>query len=224
MYHKVTIRKTNAWVVFWFVSILYAFWFLARDLFIAQWSRGPFVIAAVTALLVVRNIFLEWALHKYVLHGTLPVPLRDHWPVRSFYEAHDGRHHFLTRLSQYAILDESQIQSSTFPCWALPVLILIDLPFLSLAQYFLASTVPVILSGIFAESFSYYTYETLHALYHADFESVWKPLVEIPGHRGRFYKWVYEYHKGHHRNSRTNLNMVIPLADLLLGTLRTKKA
>ncbi|OGF82264.1 hypothetical protein A3B18_02885 [Candidatus Giovannonibacteria bacterium RIFCSPLOWO2_01_FULL_46_13] len=217
MYYQKVIRSTNEWVFLWLISILFVFWFLAKDTFIAQATSGLVAIFSATAAVIVINIFVEWGFHKYVLHGMFPGFLRNHWPVKSFYEAHDGVHHVLTPVAHYAILEEAQTKSSTFPFWSLPVFILIYLPFLLLAQAFFSG--PIILGGILGVTASYTSYENLHALYHADYELFWRERIETPGWRGKCWEKVFEYHKKHHADSSKNLNMVFPLADCLLGTV-----
>lgn len=48
--------------------------------------------------------------------------------------------------------------------------------------------------------------------------------IHCPGHspleRARWFRWLDRHHYIHHVDTRANVNFLLPLGDLLLGTLR----
>ena len=63
-------------------------------------------------------------------------------------------------------------------------------------------------------SLYYAGYEGLHALMH-------KPTVPFI-ERSRFFQFIKRHHRIHHVHMNRNLNVLLPLADLVLGTLVTE--
>ena len=231
MYYNV-IKNTNEVAFHSLAVVLFFFWLLGREKFLAQIASGPIAIACVTVVVIVFNIFGEWGFHKYILHRVSMTMFRN-WPYPfrwlyginiSFWDAHHNRHHPLTPPSRYAIMEEGQAVSSHFPPWTYFALVGAYLPFLLLVQWVAGAGVPILLGGIAGVFFSYYAYEFLHTLYHTPYWSFWEKKIATPGWRGAFWKWWHDYHEDHHKDTNKNFNIVFPLADFFLGTMAKSKA
>lgn len=145
--------------------------------------------------------FFEWTLHKYIMHTPL-------WQYP--FHAHALVHHGLFRADRsYHIqpgVDQNKVR---FAWWNAPGLYLLHVPLLSVLVYFFGWAV---FWGGTVGLFSYYVlYESLHWCMHVP-QDRW---VE----RTRAFRWLNAHHYLHHRYAYKNLNVVLPLADWLLGSL-----
>jgi hypothetical protein len=153
---------------------------------------------------VVFASFFEWTLHRFFMHQ--PVGRFDY-----AFRAHALVHHQTFKADHtYHLVEEKDKETIPMAWWNGPVLIaLCMLPF-------------VIASGIsghwwmtlgsFAAFVSYYaTYEYMHWCMH------------LPKARRLERSWLFQrlngHHLLHHRYMHKNFNVVLPLADLCLGTL-----
>ena len=148
--------------------------------------------------------FFEWALHRYVMHR----------PIGKFrypYETHTLVHHRVFRADHtYHLIDPKDAKTIPMAWWNGPVLVLLGaLPFLAVAW-------PLgkwgMLCGASIACCGYYAvYEYLHWCMHL-------PKRRNVERSGIFFR-LNGHHLLHHRYMRKNFNVVLPLADLLLGTL-----
>jgi len=148
--------------------------------------------------------FFEWALHRYVMHR--PVG-RFRYP----YESHALVHHRVFRADEtYHLVDKKDARTIPMAWWNGPALVAIgSTPFLAaawcLGQWGL-------LAGAAAGTAAYYAaYEYIHWCMHL-------PKQRTVERSGIFFR-LNGHHLLHHRYMAKNFNVVLPLADLLLGTL-----
>jgi hypothetical protein len=160
-------------------------------------------------LAIVQGSFFEWAFHRYWLHRPLG--------PRAFFVAHALIHHQLCKFEDtYQITDEEQREAMTFTWWSGPALIALNLlPWvvISLGLSALGVSLPYVafLVGFGVATTLYYLgYEGLHYLMH----NPRIPWVE----RSWFFRFINQHHKLHHVRMDRNLNVLVPLADLVMGT------
>ncbi len=155
-------------------------------------------------LAIVDASFFEWLLHRFVMHR----------PLGSFvyaFRAHTLTHHRIFKADHsYHLHDAEDAHTIPMAWWNGPVLIvLMLLPFIG-AGWALGSS--AILWGALLASCAYYSvYETLHWCMH-------QPGERSVERTGLFFR-LNGHHLLHHRYMRKNFNVVLPLADLCLGTL-----
>jgi hypothetical protein len=151
--------------------------------------------------------FFEWTLHRYFMHK----------PWKGFrypFEKHALVHHHIFKGdATYHLVHEQDKRTIPMAWWSGPVLVaLCMLPFFIWA--FFAHKWGV-LGGAAAACTLYFTaYEYMHWCMHL-------PRQRHVERSGIFYR-LNGHHLLHHRYMHKNFNVVLPLADLLLGTLRLR--
>ena len=153
---------------------------------------------------IVSSSFFEWTLHRYVMHRKLP------WLKYSF-ERHAMVHHRVFKADEtYQLIREEDKQTVPMAWWNGPVLILVSqIPFIIVA--WLAGS-PGLLCGSLLATCAYYgAYEYLHWCMHV-------PRKRALERSGIFFR-LNGHHLLHHRYMNRNFNVVLPLADLVFGTL-----
>jgi hypothetical protein len=153
---------------------------------------------------VVFASFFEWTLHRYVMHR----PLGSY---RYPYERHALIHHRIFRADEsYHLLNEHDKATIPMAWWNGPVMIaLCQLPFLSVA--WVLGQWGLVAGSLAAFILYYGAYEYLHWCMHL-------PRKRIVERSGIFFR-LNGHHLLHHRYMHKNFNVVLPLADLCLGTL-----
>jgi hypothetical protein len=155
---------------------------------------------------VVISSFFEWTLHRYVMHRSLVASF-----FRYPFERHTLVHHHIFKSDHtYHLIHEDDKKTIPMAWWNGPALVgIVLLPFLVLAFTFEKWG---ILCGAAVACTLYFTaYEYMHWCMH------------LPGKRpversGIFFR-LNGHHLLHHRYMQKNFNVVLPLADMLLGTL-----
>ncbi len=165
------------------------------------WSAIGFIIGTVLASL------FEWVLHKYVMHR--PVGKFD-YPFR----AHAVVHHQTFKADHtYHLVHEKDKETIPMAWWNGPVLVLLStIPVLPFALLF--GQWAVLAGGAIATACYYITYEYIHWCMHL-------PKKRNIERSGIFFR-LNGHHLLHHRYMHKNFNVVLPLADLMLGTLLTR--
>ena len=156
----------------------------------------------------VYGSFFEWVFHKYLFHSPKLVP--------ATYKAHALTHH-----GMYGGDDSYDLPSPDDPdgkhimmdWFALPLFLGFHFPIIWGVQKL--TGIPSIWGGLAAIGVYYLCYESIHYVMHVPRDR-W---IE----RTRVFRFLNEHHRLHHKNDNTNLNVVFPLADLTLRTLRTHK-
>jgi hypothetical protein len=162
------------------------------------WTATSLVVAVVFAS------FFEWTLHRFVMHR----------PVGSFtypYRSHALIHHRIFKSDHtYHLIHDDDKRTIPMAWWNGPVLVAIGLlPFVLSA---LLSRQWGILAGAALACCGYYgAYEYMHWCMHL-------PRKRHMERSGIFFR-LNGHHLLHHRYMGKNFNVVLPLADLCLGTL-----
>jgi hypothetical protein len=147
--------------------------------------------------------FFEWAFHRHMFHT----------PKISKYmfKAHTLTHHQIYKGDESYHTHDDHPDKVPMDWWALPAMIAGHLPFFVLIQW--ATGIPSIWGGVAAVIVYYTVYESIHWAMHV-------PRAATFLNRFRVYRYLDAHHHMHHKYMLSNLNVVFPLADLVLGTLR----
>jgi hypothetical protein len=162
------------------------------------WAAIGFVAATLYAS------FFEWTLHRFVMHR----------PVGKFrypYESHTRVHHRVFRADEtYHLIDAKDAKTIPMAWWNGPVLVAAGLLPFALAAWLtdrwglLCGAAPVC-------AVYYAIYEYIHWCMHL-------PKRRQVERSGIFFR-LNGHHLLHHRYMGKNFNVVLPFADLCLGTL-----
>jgi hypothetical protein len=167
---------------------------------------SPFLLSLVIgfAANIVFASFFEWLLHKYVMHRPLG-------SFRYAFQAHAVVHHQTFKADHsYHLIEESDKHTIPMAWWNGPALILIFSIPCALISW--ATGYWGIHIGAITAFTSYYCfYEYIHWCMHLPKAR----RVEKP----RWFRLLNGHHLLHHRYMHKNFNVVLPLADLCLGTL-----
>ena len=152
---------------------------------------------------IVFASFAEWVIHKYMMHKPI-------FGYAHFYKAHARVHHGKYQGNESYWLGDRPAIDLTFAKWAMPFPVIFHAPYLLALGYWIS---PAAAIGFVAAFILYQaTYEYFHFCMH------------VP--KGRWFEtnpifvFVNEHHYQHHKKANTNLNVVLPLADFILGTRR----
>ncbi len=162
------------------------------------WTSIGIVIATIYAS------FFEWTLHRYVMHrpvGKFRYPFVSHALVH---------HHVFKADYTYHLVNEKDAKTIPMAWWNGPLLIAFGiLPFVLVA---LLTGKWGLLCGAVITCGGYYgAYEYMHWCMHL-------PKKRSVERSGIFFR-LNGHHLLHHRYMGKNFNVVLPLADLCLGTL-----
>lgn len=167
---------------------------------------------------------VEHAIHRYFLHGTPEIFKRVAY-VKSMWRghalAHHGRYAPNGRCGHYAQDETNRDAVLAFSWWEGPLLIMlcaigsfgIAAGARSLLGLEFRPFMPEAIGAVAAFVIYYAAYEGLHAIMHVPRR--WPRLRSA-----RIVTWLNRRHYQHHINPRTNLNVLIPIADYIWGTER----
>jgi hypothetical protein len=146
----------------------------------------------------------EWTLHRYFMH-------RPSFNFRYPYERHALIHHRIFRADHtYHLIKDEDKKTIPMAWWNGPVLVSVGLlPFLIFA--FFAHKWGVLCGAAMACTAYYAAYEYIHWCMHL-------PRRRHVERSGIFFR-LNGHHLLHHRYMNRNFNVVLPLADLFLGTM-----
>lgn len=166
----------------------------------------PLILWSVAGLLsgIVFASFFEWVLHRYVMH-------RPVWNFRYAFQAHAVVHHQIFKADKtYHLLNEKDKETIPMAWWNGPVLILIGVAPYALLSWLIGEW-SFAIGGLVAFASYYATYEYIHWCMHLPKAR----RVEKPW----WFRKLNGHHLLHHRYMHKNFNVVLPLADYILGTL-----
>lgn len=162
---------------------------------------------------VVQASLFEWAFHRYWLHRP--------WLPKECFTQHTLIHHQLCKFDDtFHVEEEEQHEALTFMWWGGPLLVAINavpwaiLSFLLSSQDVALPYLAFVITLAATIGIYYAGYEGLHYLMHKP--SI--PFVE----NSRYFRFIKRHHRIHHVYMNRNLNVLLPLADLMLGTLVTE--
>ena len=170
---------------------------------------------------IVLGSFFEHAIHLYLLHST-PKFLKKSEYVKSMWKGHSISHHGTYAPDDHYTQDNTNKGEVLTFSWYEGPLIVATATLFSLG---IAATIrslfgirfslimPEALGACIAFTLYYIAYESLHALMHVP--EKWKWLRNT-----RIMLWLNRHHYQHHVDPRTNLNVIIPIADYVWGTKR----
>jgi hypothetical protein len=167
-------------------------------------------IAAAMVLGTVQASFFEWTFHRFWLHKP--------WLPDDCFRAHTLVHHQLCKFEDtFEVVEEEQEEALTFTWYGGPIIVAINvLPWalvalgLGLAGVALPYTAFLVAFAVTILLY-YVAYESLHFLMHKPMS----PFIE----NSAYFKFIKKHHVIHHVQMDRNLNVLIPLADVCLGTL-----
>jgi hypothetical protein len=162
------------------------------------WMATGFVVATVYAS------FFEWTLHRFVMHRPL-------WKFRYPFESHALVHHRVFRADEtYHLINAKDAKTIPMAWWNGPVLVAVGISPFILVTLFLGNWgFPC--GALLACAGYYAAYEYMHWCMHL-------PKKRVVERSGIFFR-LNGHHLLHHRYMKRNFNVVLPLADLCLGTL-----
>ncbi|MBC8101606.1 MAG: hypothetical protein H7Z41_03355 [Cytophagales bacterium] len=165
---------------------------------------GIEVLACV--VLFVYCSFFEWFVHRHVMHV-------KRFPLHDAFRGHVIVHHQLYHGENFLVKTPGRAPSVTLRWYAFPGMIAIHLPFFGLFQWM--TGLPIFWGAMLGCILYFSGYEYTHYLMH------------VPrGHfveRFRWFQFLREHHRLHHKYMLRNMNVFIPLADLCYGTLVTSE-
>jgi hypothetical protein len=167
-------------------------------------TLGAFLFA------VVQASFFEWAFHRYWLHRP--------WLPKDVFTAHTLVHHQLCKFDDtFEVHDEEQHEAIHFQWWGGPLLIFLNmLPWAGVLWLVERGgidlpAIAMISAGTVAFIIYYAGYEGFHYLMH-------KPSIPFIENRS-FFQFLKQHHRIHHVHMDKNLNVLLPIADWVLGSL-----
>ena len=153
---------------------------------------------------VVFGSFFEWTLHRYVMHRPLG-------KFRYPFERHALIHHHVFKADHtYHLIHEEDKKTIPMAWWNGPALVFAGaIPF-AIASFF-ANRWGIVCGAAIGFGVYYGAYEYIHWCMHL-------PRKRNIERSGIFFR-LNGHHLLHHRYMQKNFNVVLPLADLCLGTL-----
>ena len=150
--------------------------------------------------------WLEWAVHKFIMHR--PVNIKG---LRSIYERHTLNHHQFFTDEEMRFRDHKDWRVTVFPPYALVVFILMSLPLAIILGKIFTSNVGWLFMCV--TTGMYLVYEFMHFCCHV--EENWF-VLNCP-----FVNSLRRHHTAHHNGRlmmEVNMNLTFPIADWLFGT------
>jgi len=185
------------------------------------------IAAGAVATLLAASI-IEWAVHRWIMHRPTRLPL-----LRLAYEHHHRAHHWINFPPdqyiqagpvQYVPLWTGRLDRVATSRLAWAVTVGAHLAFYALFAAVLVLAPAWMWSGnmVFAWSVTATSIVVLFLFIHAH-DAMHYPGMS-PIERLRWFKWLDHHHYIHHVDTGANTNFLLPLGDLLLGTLRRELA
>lgn len=217
-------------IAFWFCVAYYPLNWLFPGTWERQWVSPWYVKVGWFLGFHLTVSFFEFFFHRYILHSVfwkfLHALARKHREHHRLTEVREVRAQLLPNgmvpvRNRYPIVEEVQIESSTFPGWALVSFWGVFTP-LILGLQAMFPGAPVVITGYLAVAWSFYLYEVKHAIEHLDYDKFWKRFVQQQGWLGHGARKIYGFHLMHHSRPRVNQAISgffgIPVPDLVFGT------
>lgn len=159
---------------------------------------------------LVQASFMEWAFHRYWLHRP--------WLPKDAFIAHTLIHHQLCKYDDtFHVEHEEQEEAMEFQWWVGPLMLAI-----AVAPWWLLGTlIPAIGSVVLAPAYfvtfasTIILYFVVYVVVHDIMHRSKLPVIE----RTRYFQFIKKHHRIHHFRMNKNLNIVLPFADLCLGSL-----
>jgi len=161
-------------------------------------------------LATLQASFFEWTFHRFWLHRP--------WLPKNVFTAHTLVHHQLCKFEDtFQVTEDEQHEALTFQWWGGALLVGLNMVPWALILWGLAAfgihlpALAILITGAAVVAVYYVGYEGFHYLMH-------KPSLGFI-ERSRFFRFLERHHRIHHYRMDRNLNVFLPIADFLLGTL-----
>lgn len=170
---------------------------------------------------MVLGSFFEHFIHKNLLHSTPRIFKKSKY-IKSMWKGHTISHHGSYAPDEHYTQDHTNKEEVlTFSWYEGPLIIasataiayLIAFAIRSLLGMQINILLPEVIGACAAFTLYYIAYEGLHAIMHVPHKWLWL-------RRQHFMVWLNNHHYQHHLDPRTNLNIIIPIADYVCGTKR----
>lgn len=167
------------------------------------------LIIVLKIILIIFIVSLaEWIIHKYVLHGKW---IYKNIPWLSFsYREHTIEHHGQEMNKVRPHIDLTLVD----------YLIILPFSIIAFTRYFYFGDIGG-LSSLIAQLFVCATHiilwNKMHRAIHELEPNNWTTYLP-------WYNFIKNHHIGHHKDPRTNLNVVFPMFDYILGTVYKRKS
>lgn len=215
-------KKTNKLFLLFFYLVDYFIYLL----FSKPSKRGEILasligIGAGFAAGLVLGSFVEYGIHRYFLHST-PRLLKRNSYAKSMWHGHVVSHHANYIPDSHYTRDETNKDEVLTFSWYEGFLIVatataliygIDAIIRMLFEIPVHIILPEVIGFGLAFASYYAAYECLHAVMHVP--EKWKWVCST-----RIMKMLNRHHYQHHLDPRTNLNVILPIADYAFGTRR----
>ena len=148
--------------------------------------------------------FFEWFIHRHIMHAR-------RFPLTGAFDKHTLLHHQIYKGDNFLARGPERPRHITLRRHTFLSILLIHLPFFGLFQ--VVTGLPTLWGAVTAFGLYYAAYEYMHYLMHAP-----------RGHfveRFRWFLFLREHHRLHHKYMLRNLNVLLPLGDFCFGTLVT---
>ena len=159
--------------------------------------------AAAFCVYFLYSSFFEWSLHRFVFH----TPKYNY----SMFHKHTIVHHQIYKSDDTYHSHDDDPDSVPMNWWALPMMIGFHLPAFLTIQWL--TGIPSVWGGVAAIVVYFGIYESIHWAMHV-------PRAAKFLSNFRAYRFLDAHHRAHHKFMLSNLNVVLPLADWCMGTLR----
>ncbi len=153
--------------------------------------------------------YFEWWFHKYLFHSPKI--------VRRTFNSHTLTHHQIYKGDHtYSLAEGKEPEHVAMDWWALILFLGFHFPIIWAVQKLTGW--PSLWGGLAAIAAYYGIYEYFHWCMHVP--------NQRPFEKWGVYRFIREHHRLHHVHMMKNLNVILPLADLTLGTFKreTKRA
>ena len=185
------------------ISLIY---YCAQQLHDASWAWLTVVPVAIA------GNFVEWAMHKYVMHR-----LVDVFALRAIYDRHTRQHHQYFTDTEYTIDTSKEFRIVFFPWRVLTVLGCVGTLLGYAAAHLFNQNVGLI---VFITMVGHYMiYETFHYCCHV--QENWL-VRNVP-----FINTIRRHHAAHHNLGimmHKNMNLTFPFADWVMGTSDVRRS
>ncbi len=153
---------------------------------------------------VATSSFWEWSIHRYLMHRPL-------FNFRYAFNAHAVVHHQVFKGDHtYHLIHDKDKETIPMAWWNGPVIVAVGVTPFALLSWALGNW-GFLVGGFIAYTGYYCVYEYIHWCMH------------LPKARRLERSWLFQrlngHHILHHRYMHKNFNVVLPLADLCMGTL-----
>jgi hypothetical protein len=192
------------------VGVMYAagiggIWWCLNQLQAARWE---WLLVIPVAL---AGNFIEWGMHKYVMHR-----LRDVFAVRSIYDRHTRQHHQYFTDNDHTISTIKEFRIVFFP-WRVLTVLAVSGGLLSLA-----------VAAVFNANAGYITFITMigHYMVYETFHFCCHVPENAFVRNAPFINTIRRHHAAHHNLGimmHVNMNLTFPVADWIMGTSDLKR-